>query len=103
MSGNATQIQQEEKIKMVILISAQGQILPFSSVLYSDRGEAEETIVSEEGGMQGHPPTDSRIEYVFVALNGGKADSLRAGRTKGPSFCFFKQKITTYSIVIEAK
>ena len=47
--------------------------------------------------------TDSRIEYVFIALNGCKADSLRAGRTKGPSFCFFKQKITTYSIVIEAK
>ena len=68
------------------------------------RGDTEETIVSEEGGMQGHPPpTDSRIEYVFVALNGGKADSLRAGRTKGPSLCFFKQKITTYSIVIEAK
>ena len=33
--------------------------------------------------------TDSRIEYVFIALNGCKADSLRAGRTKGPSFCFF--------------
>ena len=48
-------------------------------------------------------PTDSRIEHVFVALNGCKADSLQAGRTKGPSFCFFKQKITTYSIVIEAK
>ena len=48
-------------------------------------------------------PTDSRIEHVFVALNGCKADSLRAGRTKVPSFCFFKQKITTYSIVIEAK
>ena len=42
-------------------------------------------------------------KLLFVALNGGKADSLRAGRTKGPSFCFFKQKITTYSIVIEAK